>query len=560
MQSVLPLASASAANFRPARRSTHALLNNKCGRQCHDARTDSLICTVLAQNAAVHKARLQPISAAAPVAPPLETAEAPAETLHQNGSSPSHATAASSSRESQTAKFQWLTAWYPVFDVDSLDPAKPHAVQLLGKRLVVWRDASETWQCFEDLCPHRLAPLSEGRLETDGTLTCAYHGWRFDGSGQCTYIPQINEDRAQNNACSNQRSCVKSFPTQVKNKLLWVWPGDPKTATSTPTCAPEDHNVPDDSLLWFAHWFVRDVPYSAETLNENVLDPSHVQFSHHKVIGHRSLNTKYDMEVLSKPEASTGFQVQQNTTQLTDKKGKEVKDAATKTATLNFRPPCRALVNFSTGLSMITYSVPTAPGQARLFFALTRPAEGAPKMMKLALKVFGHPWLRWRAHLNQNEVLDGDNVFLHMQDNTLAQQEGPALQRYFIPAQADVAVRCVRQWFSSHAEALPWAAGSSRLPPSASREQLLDRFNSHTTQCPSCMMAFKLSAWVMAAGAASALLATVFATASFAAGNWHAARLVACAAVSAAGAWAAVWAQQLRQKLVFKDYVHAEHH
>ena len=37
------------------------------------------------------------------------------------------------------------------------------------------------------------------------------------------------------------------------------------------------------------------------------------------------------------------------------------------------------------------------------------------QMMKLALRVFGHPWLRWRAHLNQNEVLDGDNVFLHMQ-------------------------------------------------------------------------------------------------------------------------------------------------
>ena len=38
-------------------------------------------------------------------------------------------------------------------------------------------------RCFEDRCPHRLAPLSEGRIEpTDGSLFCNYHGdfsaWR----------------------------------------------------------------------------------------------------------------------------------------------------------------------------------------------------------------------------------------------------------------------------------------------------------------------------------------------------------------------------------------------
>lgn len=79
----------------------------------------------------------------------------------QNGSARSSSAAAASSREAQTEKFQWLTAWYPVFAVDDLDPAKPHAVQLLGRRLVVWRDASKTWQCFEDLCPHRYESSSE---------------------------------------------------------------------------------------------------------------------------------------------------------------------------------------------------------------------------------------------------------------------------------------------------------------------------------------------------------------------------------------------------------------
>lgn len=54
-------------------------------------------------------------------------------------------------------------------------------------------------------------------------------------------------------------------------------------------------------------------------------------------------HTNLQMEVLSKPSGSTGFQVQQDITQLTDKKGNKVKDAPTRTSILNFKPPCRAL-------------------------------------------------------------------------------------------------------------------------------------------------------------------------------------------------------------------------
>ena len=36
----------------------------------------------------------------------------------------------------------------------------PHPKELLGVRLVLWRNAQGAWSCFEDRCPHRLAPLS----------------------------------------------------------------------------------------------------------------------------------------------------------------------------------------------------------------------------------------------------------------------------------------------------------------------------------------------------------------------------------------------------------------
>ena len=63
-----------------------------------------------------------------------------------------------------TETFQWTQQWYPVAATEILDPFRPHPMQLLGKSPVIWRDAQQQWHCFEDACPHRLVPLSEGRV------------------------------------------------------------------------------------------------------------------------------------------------------------------------------------------------------------------------------------------------------------------------------------------------------------------------------------------------------------------------------------------------------------
>jgi nitrite reductase/ring-hydroxylating ferredoxin subunit len=128
-----------------------------------------------------------------------------------------------------TTPFDFHKHWYPIAVPEFLDPKKPHPVQLLGKDLVIWKDMkSGTWKVFEDACPHRLAPLSEGRVEPDGTILCAYHAWRFDGSGKCTSIPQSRKDKEQGH-CALPKSCAVPHPTMERQGLLWVWgqPGGP---------------------------------------------------------------------------------------------------------------------------------------------------------------------------------------------------------------------------------------------------------------------------------------------------------------------------------------------
>jgi nitrite reductase/ring-hydroxylating ferredoxin subunit len=111
--------------------------------------------------------------------------------------------------------FNWFKSWYPVVPVEIMDPEVPHKFQLLGMDIVVWNDAPiegglfgskkkraknakrETggqWRAFVDACPRRKVPLSEGRVEDDGSLLCSYHAWRFDGEGALVDIPQVETE------------------------------------------------------------------------------------------------------------------------------------------------------------------------------------------------------------------------------------------------------------------------------------------------------------------------------------------------------------------------------
>ena len=49
---------------------------------------------------------------------------------------------------------------YPLFFVEDLDSKRPNKVQLLGRNIVVWQAPDGAWSALEDLCAHRLAPLS----------------------------------------------------------------------------------------------------------------------------------------------------------------------------------------------------------------------------------------------------------------------------------------------------------------------------------------------------------------------------------------------------------------
>jgi len=165
--------------------------------------------------------------------------------------------------------------WVPLASIFELDPDRPTKLEFLGQNYVTYRDNNGIWVVMDETCPHRLAPLSEGRIDRGkNILECAYHGWGFTANGTCTQIPQADEQTLKA-AQKNARCQVKSYPVVTEKNILfaWLWPEDPLTAMSNEAAMPENllSNIPENSGT-----YTRDLPYGWDTLLENIVDPSHV--------------------------------------------------------------------------------------------------------------------------------------------------------------------------------------------------------------------------------------------------------------------------------------------
>lgn len=65
--------------------------------------------------------------------------------------------------ENTVERFDWYQYWWPVQLTSNLKTDRPNTVELLDRTFVVWKGPSGNWIVLKDECPHRLAPLSEGK-------------------------------------------------------------------------------------------------------------------------------------------------------------------------------------------------------------------------------------------------------------------------------------------------------------------------------------------------------------------------------------------------------------
>ncbi|KAK6936123.1 Rieske [2Fe-2S] iron-sulfur domain [Dillenia turbinata] len=455
----------------------------------------------------------------------------------------------------ESTKFSWRDHWYPVSLIEDLDPRLPTPFQLLGLDLVLWKDPnSGDWVAFDDKCPHRLAPLSEGRIDEEGNLQCSYHGWSFDRCGSCTRIPQAALEGPEARAVKSLRACATTFPTMVSQGLLFVWPdenGWERGQKTMPPMLPDDFDKPEFSTVTIQ----RDLFYGYDTLMENVSDPSHIDFAHHKVTGRRDRAKPLPFKVEnSGPWGFAGA------------------NDGNPRISAKFVAPCYYInkIEIDTKLPIFgdqkwviwicSFNVPMAAGKtrsivcsARNFFQFTMPGPTWWQVVP-----------RWHEHWTSNKVYDGDMIVLQGQEKIFLEKskEGNAdVNEYtkltFTPTQADRLVLAFRNWLRRHGNGQPdWFRSRSSQPlPSTvlSKRQMLDRFEQHTLKCSSCKRAYTaFQTWQKILIGATVVFCVITGIPSD-----MQVRII-LAALALASAALAYALHEFQKNFVFVDYVHAE--
>lgn len=146
---------------------------------------------------------------------------------------------------------------------------------LLDEPVVLYRDTRGRVVALEDRCCHRAAPLSLGRKEGD-CLRCMYHGMKFDPTGACVEIPGQDTIPA--------KACVRTYPVVERDRLVWIWMGEPSQASGDEIADFFWHASPD--------WRMKPgyLHYQAnyKLIVDNLLDFSHLAFVHPTTLGTQS--------------------------------------------------------------------------------------------------------------------------------------------------------------------------------------------------------------------------------------------------------------------------------
>lgn len=181
--------------------------------------------------------------------------------------------------------------WLPIHRAEELKPGEAKPIEIMSERFTLYRGETGAPHVVGFRCPHRLTQLSTGWVEGD-CIRCIYHGWLFDGSGQCTDQPAEDKSFAG-------KIRIPSYPTREYLGLIFAYLG----AGEAPEFPRFPHMEEDGVLevlsteVWPCNFFQRV---------DNNGDSYHVTFVHRGAYSVSAENRREGMPDIGKDESPWG--------------------------------------------------------------------------------------------------------------------------------------------------------------------------------------------------------------------------------------------------------------
>src|SRR5256884_6922612 len=168
--------------------------------------------------------------------------------------------------------------WFPAmpsYELPSPD-SPPKKLRLLGEDLIAFRDSTGAVGVLANACPHRGASLYFGRNEEAG-LRCVYHGWKFDGTGQCIDLPNTPEGDTFKNKIK-----ITAYACEEAGGMVFAYMGPKDKQPPFPEF--DFRHVPPENT--YVTKFQLECNWLQAT--EGDFDPSHGVFLHSTLDNNRS--------------------------------------------------------------------------------------------------------------------------------------------------------------------------------------------------------------------------------------------------------------------------------
>ena len=156
--------------------------------------------------------------------------------------------------------------WQPVYVAERLKAGQAMPIRIMGEDFTLYRGASGAPYVVDFRCAHRGTQLSIGWVEGE-CIRCFYHGWKYDGAGQCVEQPAEGESFAA-------KVKIRSYPAREYLGLVFAFFGEGEAAPFRRHPQLEAEGVLDVSS------YSRQCNYFNAL--ENGVDQAHVPFTHAK--------------------------------------------------------------------------------------------------------------------------------------------------------------------------------------------------------------------------------------------------------------------------------------
>ena len=160
--------------------------------------------------------------------------------------------------------------WFYICHSDELKNEEIKPVSLLGKNLILMRNAEGTPYLYSAYCPHQGAHIGFGGKISKHHFTCPFHGWNFNFQGKCV-------SKAYNDKVSDETDFIRSYAVcEIDRKIFFFHNREEKIPFLNLPEVPE-YSDPEWIHIQKSSWKFKS---HIQEIAENLVDAVHFETLH----------------------------------------------------------------------------------------------------------------------------------------------------------------------------------------------------------------------------------------------------------------------------------------